>query len=501
MRRRYTDLLPLALLVALSCALLVSGLTRGHAWGGDFSQYILQAISLVEGRPQAFVDANRFTMEQSSRAVGPIAYPWGVPLLLAPIYARVGLDVLAMKAVNVVAFLAFLGVLWAHLRRRHSTLGTLACTGLFALNPHLLLANDHIGSDIPFLLLSMLSMVLIGAVIVEQRRLVSPAFDRVLVGAAMAAAFFVRTNGILLPATLAISQAVAARRAAADAGGKPRVRRAISALLPHATFALIVTVWTVVLPEGGASYADHLRQITPLRLYRHLHYYSEVTAAFFEGVPHHQVLYGATLPLALVGMLRRARSDYHVVVYTVLTLGLYVAWPETQGLRFIFPILPFYVSFVVGALVEPGGAVTPAEGSRWRRAMALAPVVIVLLYFGKTSATHAVDNLSRDRASLAGPFLPTSQEMFSFVRAHTPPRSTIIFFKPRVLRLFTGRNAIMIYRPDQLGRGDYLCYFRSDTELGQLRRHEIDRLVTAGQLALVYSNDHFELYRLNAARS
>jgi hypothetical protein len=262
-----------------------------------------------------------------------------------------------------------------------------------------------------------------------------------------------------------------------------------------------------VLPEGGSSYADNLRRITLAHILRHLHYYIDLPAAFFRGVPHHQVVYGATIPLALVGALSRARSDYHIVAYMTLTIGLYVIWPHTEGLRFLFPVLPFYLSFVLGSLDWSNGSITPTAQARWRKAISIVPVVVVLLYLGKTSTTHVFDNLSRDRASLSGPFVQTSQEMFSFVRTHTPSESTIIFFRPRVLRLLTGRTSILINRPDQLGRGDYLCYYRTGPGANQLAREnqlaraDLDRAVATGHLELVYTNDDFEIYRLKKAPS
>ena len=75
------------LILLVSGSLLIGTITQGHIWGGDFAAYIMQANSIVEGNMQAYIDLNRFTIEQSSWPMGPIAYPWGFPLLLTPIYA------------------------------------------------------------------------------------------------------------------------------------------------------------------------------------------------------------------------------------------------------------------------------------------------------------------------------------------------------------------------------------------------------------------------------
>jgi hypothetical protein len=495
-------------LVGLAGFLSWGGLTRGHGWGGDFAQYIMQAISIVEGQPNHFIDINRVTIEHSAermgRPVGPIAYPWGLPLLLAPLYAFFGVDLLALKAVGVVSFLLFLIVFWLTLDKRHSAIGKVACVSLFALNPSLLRATDRIHSDIPFLLLSTLAIYLIGMVLVERRRFISPAWDHLLLGGVIASAFFIRSNGLLLLVTLAISQVIAAMLRAGSAprdvktahGNATGVRDIGIGLLVYVSFAIIAITWGAYFPQGGASHLEHFRGASLERIRTHIHDYLELPATFFQGVPHHVLVFGTTIPLALIGALRRARSDYHITVYMVLTFGLYVVWPADASFRFLFPILPFYVSWVIASLDEPKASITPTAPAGWGMAIRWVPVVVVLLYFGRASATHVVANLSRDRASLSGPFVQPSQEMFSFIRTHTPSDSTIVFFKPRILRLLTGRNSIRMTDVDEFGRGDYLCYYRTGVWDSQLSRPAIDRLATRGRLQLVYANDDFECYRL-----
>jgi hypothetical protein len=47
--------LGLAALVAVAVILAAATLTRGHRWGDDFAGYVMQAASLVDGRPSEFV--------------------------------------------------------------------------------------------------------------------------------------------------------------------------------------------------------------------------------------------------------------------------------------------------------------------------------------------------------------------------------------------------------------------------------------------------------------
>ncbi|PYV38351.1 MAG: hypothetical protein DMG09_12215, partial [Acidobacteria bacterium] len=76
---------PIVVIIIASLFLGASTLTRGHDWGDDFASYIMQAGSILSGRTREFVEHNSFTIFESSSQIGPVAYPWGYPLILSPI--------------------------------------------------------------------------------------------------------------------------------------------------------------------------------------------------------------------------------------------------------------------------------------------------------------------------------------------------------------------------------------------------------------------------------
>ena len=80
-------LLMLALIVLVSGAISFFMLTRGQSWLDDFASYVMQAKSILNGSMVESVRRNGFTVSQSSYPPGPVAYPWGFPLLLTPVYA------------------------------------------------------------------------------------------------------------------------------------------------------------------------------------------------------------------------------------------------------------------------------------------------------------------------------------------------------------------------------------------------------------------------------
>jgi hypothetical protein len=339
MKKLLTTVFP-ALLISITALLLCSGLTNGHDWGDDFAAYIMQAKSITEGRPSEFIEANRFTIEQSSYPIGPVTYPWGFPVLLAPFYALFGLNMIALKSVGVLCFLLFLFLLWSGFRKYHSDFWGIVLVCLFALNPTMLRFIDDILSDIPFLLVSTFSVLLIGRLVVERRRLISPACDQLLLGTVIAVAFFIRTNGILLLVTLGITQFIALivriyRRAASHDQGSAGLMSLFSTqyiamqclslnILPYVTFVSLVLAWQALLPDGGFSQGFIAGRVSMGVIKHHVHYYIDLPAAFFKGVPHYRLLYGASIPLAIAGAISRYRFDHHAIIYVMLTFLLYI---------------------------------------------------------------------------------------------------------------------------------------------------------------------------------
>jgi hypothetical protein len=503
-----------ALLIGVAALLLWSGLTNGHDWGDDFAAYIMQARSIVEGRPFEFVEENRFTIEQSSFLIGPVAYPWGFLVLLAPLYALFGLDMMALKSAGAVCFLLFLLLLWSGFRRYHPDFWRIVLVCLFALNPTMLRFADQILSDIPFLLFSTLGVLLIGRLVIERSRLISPVWDPLLLGVAIAAAFFVRTNGILLLGTLAVTQLIAliqgvyGRSAPQDPGSAGLVRlfpTNLAAarhfglhLLPYVSFASLVLVWRALLPEERVARRLVESEVSAEVIKHNVQYYIRLPAAFFDGVPFHDLVYGATIPLALAGAMARSRSGHHMIVYAALTFLLYVLWSPLEGLRFLFPVLPFYLSFVLSGLEKSTSGIAGPERVL-RKGICILPIVLVLLAFGKQSASDALGNLARDRASLSGPFAATSKRMFSYIESHTEAESTIAFLKPRAMRMMTGRRSLLANKVGELSRVDYLCLYRGGKAYryqNQISPGEVRCLNEGGMLRSVYENRDFVIYRI-----
>lgn len=504
-RNGSTNILLVILLVTAFLS-LYSGIQYGHDWGDDFSGYIMQAESLVHGNPSAFVAANRFTIERSSRRIAPIAYPWGFPVLLAPIYELFGLNMTAFKTLNIICYLFFLVLLWFAWPQNYSNFRRFLFVSLFACNPYFQQSMNEVLSDVPFLLFSTLTVILICRVVVEKRCLLSPIADRLLLGLTMAGAFLIRTNGFLLVVTLGVSQVISAVENVSERLAYFK-RASIRGLqvhrsdlwliaLPYVSFGTAVVLHQVVLPQGQLSYFSELSGFSPAEILGNLNYYIDLPAEFFRGVPHRYLIYGATIPLAITGMFQRRASDYPMVLYSGLTVLLYIFWPYREGLRFLFPVIPFYIYFVFIGL-ERYWQLHPYRFSGLGKIISLGPVFLVLFYFVKISAANGITNHNAQRAALVGPYRPTAQQLFSYITRNTEPNAVIVFRKPRAMRLFTGHPSIMVEELDKIERGDYLCMDVRENRDAQLALVDVSLLFQRGQISPVYQNRDFGLYRVN----
>jgi hypothetical protein len=487
---RLRALAPVLPIVIASTALSVVMLTGDHDWGDDFAAYILQAVSIVRGTERQEIARAAFAVQQSSHYFGPVATPWGFPALLAAAYAACGgLDIFCLKLVSVPFFALFVAVFFQFLRRRLPAADAAMLTSVLAMSPVLLAFQNNVLSDIAFLFFSTLALLLIDIVIVRPCRAQGSPGGNVALGAGAFFAFFVRANGaLLLPTLLAAQVAVFLRDRSDDAGWR---RRAAIGAVPYAVFALLAAAVAIVFPTIGLSDASHYRVLTAARLRENIAAYVIIPSVFFWPIPLYELFYGGLIPFLVCGVVWHWRDDVHVIVYSGLTLLLFVLWPEQQGLRYMFPILPFFVYFCFRGMKASAFALT----ERYRRAgdvLTRAVWAGVLLMFVLTSIRLAV----HPSTSADGPFAAASSEMFEWVKRTTTRGDVVIFDKPRLMRLITDRDAIMIDRCDQLARGRYVVLRKQGGEVNQIAPEVIGKCDPELELMPSFSNEQYLMYRV-----
>jgi len=443
---RKTHNIILVFVILASLAIGISTLTRGNEWGDDFASYIMQAQSILNGNMDEFVERNTFTIFESSYQIGPVAYPWGYPIVLIPSILLKGLHPLTLKFPGLFFFAGFLICLYLLTEKRLSPTERLILVSICAFNPLLIRHLDQILSDIPFLFAVFFALFLLSRLTPE--KIIQ---DYIVAGMVIFFAAFIRTTGVILLASFLACQAYLFFT-------QQHNRKIIAAksTVVVGTFALFWITSSLIFPNGQGAYFRQLMGFTFEKLLTVNLPGSFYLGAQFLGIQPNTVwmyVYYALFIFFLLGIWARRNKDLPIILFFVLYLGAMLIWPEWQGVRFIFPILPIFVYFIFQgintAIVKLPEQARPIS----LRAISLLWVVLIgmLIY---NSGTRAYSNLQNNR-KINGPFDSYSGDVFNFVKEETPPDSVIVFFKPRAMRLFTDRDSIMVLECENLLKGDY----------------------------------------------
>jgi hypothetical protein len=237
------------LLIAIILISMITGactLTRGHQWGDDFAWYILQAKSIVDGTMDEFMEVSAFTNYQSTTHLGPLAYPWGYPLILVPIYGIKNIHPLALKLPGLFFYAGFLVCLYLFAKDRFTRIESLLFVSLFAFNPLLLRFLDQILSDIPFLFFSTLALWLM----VQEGR--HNPLHYAAIGASVFCMAFLRMTGVLLLGCFLIVEFFRLLQHRQDRATVMEIIR--NSFIACFVFTGLLVFNLLLFPNGGESY-------------------------------------------------------------------------------------------------------------------------------------------------------------------------------------------------------------------------------------------------------
>ncbi len=365
-------------------AMIVSSLMlyNGHNFGGDFSQYIAQAIALATDSIPNQITNNTFIIDKSDGTLGAYIYPWGLSLLLAPIYKIFGFHLVAFKAINVLCFGAFVAIFYISMKRFLKEHLCIIATLLFALNPLLLYFSNNIMSDIPFLLFSFVSVVCLARLFQAQSLQIRQLYIYCITGSVFVLfATLTRTNGVMILVALFLCQIVLLyaiyKKDSRFAGAYLAIldskdsKIALIALhiLPYIIVCSGIVIANYTLGAGGSGHLDVLSQTTPKTIIRNTLYYVWIFSDFFAlpnpflplnadfkyatllPNPLNFALLLIILPLLFLGIkesVKRARfATLFIVLFVATQIGLLILWAPLQGVRFVFCVLPFLVYFAM----------------------------------------------------------------------------------------------------------------------------------------------------------
>jgi hypothetical protein len=193
-----------------------------------------------------------------------------------------------------------------------------------------------------------------------------------------------------------------------------------------------------------------------------------------------------------VGLVTRFKADLLIVLYAALYLLVVWTWPEWQGYRFVFPMLPFFVYFAMQGINVTFDKVSQTQKAALQKG-AYAYLLLIVALFAYNAGWNAYANLQNQR-EINGPFDPFSIETYEYIKNNTPPESVIVFFKPRAMRLMTGRDALALTECERVPEGDYLALSKKVGENLQIPPERIKECKLP--LDKVFENRRFLVYQV-----
>ena len=408
------------LIAVILCTLLISlrNLRAGHPWGDDFASYILQAKNIADGQPHR---PTGYLFNPSVPHVGPPLYPPMVPIILAVTYRIAGLDLQAMKLTLMAVFLiSLIPLYFLTYLYLQSPLASGAAVLCFAVNPVIVGMHSAIGSDLVFLPFVFGFLYTVHRAYSQDGRPPRPLKLAVLCGFLIYGAYATRSAGAVLFLVLPATDLLRYRRLS---------RFTCGALLTAIGLVLLQSAWYESSREEAGILS--LFTLSPVHLFKVVRGYLSNSRMFLaiDWRPASLCCYGFVLALAAAGVFYWVRRA--PLVLWVFTAG-YAAMLALYGataVRYIIPLLPVLVLMVAG-------------GAAWLTERFPKARVWLMLGLAAYGSASAVALIRADRSpEREGLFDDRLAGIVRYIKENSPPDAVIVFRKPRLMALMTGRRS------------------------------------------------------------
>lgn len=460
--RAGTDKAVCALAALCAAVFAVMAIDSAQDWGGDWAEYISQAIAICKGTVAQYMADNTFIIDKTGGCLGPYAYPWLFPLMLVPFYAIFGKNLIAFKVPGILGFMLFAIYFYRLLRREFGKRASLFTVICFICAKSIFGMVNRFSADTVFLGVSTAALYYIIALF-ETKDKSKQIKCSILTGIFIFCASNIRTNGIILLCTLLCMRALclASKNKKLDnllqhlGVERTAPLYLLPQMLPYIIFIAGTILMSIALPIPAKNHVSVLSQVTVHSMLYNVRYYAFLGKKFFPfGTETSAALYGIFALFIAYGLLRHAvrtaaaRASF---IYTAGTLAIYIIWPYRQSLRFILPVLPLYALFAAEGIRDIAAFLPHKD----RMAMAAAGMLLFLLGFRLPHGEIVTGVRAR-----YGSQTDETQSVYKYIKENTKTSDIIMFYKPRVLYLETGRLG---FDNDNIGRlcdADYLLLSR-----------------------------------------
>ena len=476
------------LILILSAVFSVLSVRNEFCWGDDFAQYILQAKSILSGNFEHFAFQNSIRSEYSTVCVGPTYYPWGFPLLIAPVLAIFGMNFTAFQIYISLFHILFLFSLWILFRNKLNRIQILGIIAIFAFNPFLFEFKKNLVPEIPFLLFSTLCIYLIERILIDKEYILKKDWlSYLLLGVILFVSVFLRTAGVTLVIVYFVAQVFIYLKTKKThlVEWTPYIVLLTLYFIANSFFSSEVSSYKSVFAQAGG--------ISVKSIFEHILYYSVIPSKFYEIPEFSSIIYGITLPFFFIGLINRFSKDFLYIIFVVIYTGLILLFPDYGGFRLLLPVAPFYFYFFFIGLESCPTYTLKIKGkpSNIPSGHIISYFIIIISFLAISYQSVLIQ--TGKAQPIQGPLSTDSKELFSYIVRNTKKDDKIIFWKPRAMILYTDRSSFFVQDVNRIitYKGAYLVE-ETDGEINVSQN-----LKFRNNSRLLFTNGHFKLYKLS----
>lgn len=501
-RHRNNVIQGVALLVALIPIFFFS--SRFQGWGGDYAGYLLEARNIADGKSLA---TSNYIYNPGYAELAPPAYPVGFPILLAPVYKIYGLDILEYTRLIGIIWWMIGAVMFLLFKRYFSSWVALGGALVFMYHPLFMFERNAVLSDYPFVVSLLLSVFFYTASDTE-RSLKNAG----VVGFFAGYAWLIRSVGFVLPVVIVGHFLLEKRyRSIQTKDAKENQWWLYPGILMGVALGMQLLFHGVFfkLPETG-SYFD---QINPANL---TSYFKDNIATYTKTLLNYfqlnedlwyiyrykstdmAVAFGGAIGLGLMvqGFMLIEKTHERLFIGWLVVYGLVILfWPSFQGLRFLLPMLPFLVYFILKAIDRQQFTGKWKNRIKWW--------ILPALLFGEYNRIDQHIFVNSQVDEIGSPEWKDNQAAYRYCRDSLPSNVIFSFHHPLIFALYANKPVVRWpknvspleiqadfekYKVDYLLLNDWLV--AADEPLKNYLKENTNRLDT------VWHNERNVLYKL-----
>lgn len=433
-------------LIAITVFINLKGFVEGQDWGDDFAGYVIQAQTVASGD----YDTLRTNMGRNDFLLN---YPWGFPVIIAPVIKYFETDYILIKKYTYLFFI--IALLFTFVLFKHESTNAFFSLLIMAASPYFWEFKNNLNSDLPNLCFVMCSLFLIDRIVVRKGKIINTYLDACLLGISLFAAFSIRTQSFVLIITLVFMQIYCLRR---ELFKKSNL---IHVLIPYAVFFICKTVLEILIPIKAVSYLNAYSDVSLLdTMWSNLFYYVNIWKELFAKVMFLEqidgVMAGISICLFVIGISVNWKENLLFLLFFSGSIGLLLLTPFTQGLRYLIPVLPAFFYFFVKGTFYIGRLLYTHYGNQ------IAYLLLSCFTFISIGSINKLNANIKSNQVLEGPYTNEAVKMFKFLKQNTSDTDLIGYWKPRAMLLYSDRNGVIPKSMNEClsKKADYYVYYR-----------------------------------------